>query len=38
MEKKRYVKPKMEVYEYEQQPRLLAGSYEKPGYPGTPWP
>lgn len=35
MEKKKYVKPSFEVYEYRQQPQLLAGSFT--GDRGNPY-
>lgn len=37
--KKNYVKPSMKVYEFEQKPQLLVGSYETgyvPTIPGMP--
>lgn len=36
MKKKDYLKPHMEVYEFQQQPRLLAGSNDLPDIPDVP--
>lgn len=37
MEKKKYMKPSMKVYEFEQKPQLLVGSGEHLNYiPGQP--
>ena len=39
MKKKKYVKPSMEVYYYDQQPKLLAGSGTDGGFePYVPTP
>lgn len=36
-EKRKYEKPAMQVFELKQQPRLLAGSAERPDYIPEEW-